>query len=100
MKPKQILMLLMAIRVRVISIIIILFILTACVVAKMPGYGDSTQRVQPEPTLGLMYIEETVVEPGRSIYPESIPTWTPPPPGPEYPAPEPYPAPVVPVPYP
>jgi len=69
MKPKQILMLLMAIRVRVISIIIILFILTACVVAKMPGYGDSTQRVQPEPTLGLMYIEETVVEPGYiSVY--------------------------------
>jgi len=69
MKAKQILMLLMVIRVRVISIIIILFILTACVVAKMPGYGDSTQRVQPEPTLGLMYIEETVVEPGYiSVY--------------------------------
>jgi len=69
MKPKQILMLLMAIRVRVISIIIILFILTACIVAKMPGDGDSTQRVQPEPTLGLMYIEETVVEPGYiSVY--------------------------------
>ena len=69
MKSKQILMLLMAIRVRVISIIIILFILTACVVAKMPTSGDSTQRVQPEPTLGLMYIEETVVEPGYiSVY--------------------------------
>ena len=69
MKSKQILMLLMAIRVRVISIIIILFILTACVVAKMPGYGDSTQRVQPEPTLGLMYIEETMVDPGYiSVY--------------------------------
>jgi len=71
MKPKQILMLLMAIRVRVISIIIILFILTACVVAKMPTSGDSTQRVQPEPTptLGLLYIEETVVDPGyASVY--------------------------------
>jgi len=69
MKSKQILMLLMAIRVRVISIIIILFILTACVVAKMPTSGDSTQRVQPEPTLGMLYIEETVVEPGYiSVY--------------------------------
>jgi len=54
---------------KLIAIMLILIILTACVVAKMPGYGDSTQRAQPEPTLGLMYIEETVVEPGYiSVY--------------------------------
>jgi hypothetical protein len=58
MKAKQILMLLM-----------VILILTACVVARMPEIGDSTQRAQPEPTLGLMYIEETVVEPGYiSVY--------------------------------
>ena len=52
-----------------VMLLILFLILTACVVAKMPGYGDSTQRVQPEPTLGLMYIEETVVEPGYiSVY--------------------------------
>ena len=56
-------------KAKLILVILILFILTACIVAKMPGDGDSTQRVQPEPTLGLMYIEETVVEPGYiSVY--------------------------------
>jgi len=50
-------------------ILILIIILTACVVAKMPTSGDSTQRVQPEPTLGMLYIEETVVEPGYiSVY--------------------------------
>jgi PBP1b-binding outer membrane lipoprotein LpoB len=57
MKLKQILML-----------IILILILTACVVAKMPGDGDSTQRAQPEPTLGLLYVEETVINP----YPISV----------------------------
>ena len=51
-----------------VMLLILFLILTACVVAKMPGYGDSTQRVQPEPTLGLMYIEETVIDP----YPISV----------------------------
>ena len=56
-------------KAKLIAIIIILFILTACIVAKMPGDGDSTQRVQSEPTLGLMYIEETMVDPGYiSVY--------------------------------
>jgi len=50
-------------------ILILIIILTACVVAKMPTGGDSIQRAQPEPTPGLMYIEETVVEPGYvSVY--------------------------------
>ena len=50
-------------------IIIVAIFLVACVVAKMPSDGDSTQRAQPEPTLGLLYVEETVVEPGYiSVY--------------------------------
>jgi len=57
-------------KAKLILVILILFlILTACVVAKMPGYGDSTQRVQPEPTLGMLYIEEMMVDPGYiSVY--------------------------------
>lgn len=85
-------------KLKVIFVILILITLTACIVARMPGDGDSTQRVAAEPTLGLPYIEDAVVEPGFSIYPERAPTWTPPPPGPEYPGP--YPVPIIPVPYP
>jgi hypothetical protein len=66
-------------KAKLISVILILIILTACVVAKMPSDGDSIQRAQPEPTLGLLYVEETVVEPGYiSVYDP-------------YPAPVPYP---------
>ena len=85
------------IKIRIVSIIIILFILTACIVAKMPGDGDSTKRMQLTPTFEF---RKGAAESEQLSHPESIPTWTPPPPGPEYPAPDPYPAPIIPVPYP
>ena len=55
-------------KAKIIYMIIILIILTACVVAKMPELGDSTQWIKPTPTLGLLYIEETVIDP----YPISV----------------------------
>jgi hypothetical protein len=76
-------------------IIIVAILLVACVVAKMPGDGDSIQWTQPTPTFEF---RKGAAESEYSPPPESIPTWTPPPPGPEYPAP--YLEQIVPVPYP
>jgi len=81
-----------------ILIIILVFACSGDAVA-MPGPDDEiTPRLTSIPE--LIYIEETVIEPGwHSVYPESVPTWTPPPPSPEYPEPLPYPYPY-PYPYP
>ena len=56
-------------KVKIVMLIILFLILTACVAA-MPTHDDSTQLWQPLPipTLGLLYIEETVIDP----YPISV----------------------------
>jgi hypothetical protein len=53
----------------IIILIILFLVLTACVAA-MPAHDDSTQlwNPLPTPTLGLLYIEETVINP----YPISV----------------------------
>ena len=55
-------------KVKIVMLLILVIILTACVVAQMPGDGDSIQRMRPTPTLGLLYREETVINP----YPISV----------------------------